>query len=82
MPANEKHRLHELVDNLPAEQIPAALNYLHYLSADPMLLALLSSPPDDEPYTDRQRQQDAEAEAAIARGEGVGQDEMLRELGL
>jgi hypothetical protein len=41
-----------------------------------MLLSMLSAAPDDEPYTDEQRRQDAEAEAAIARGEGIAQKDI------
>jgi hypothetical protein len=36
--------------------ITAALRYLHYLCADPVLLSLLNAPPDDEPYTEGQRE--------------------------
>ena len=77
----EKRQLHELVENLPPEQLPAALKYMQYLSADPVLLSLLAAPPDDEPYTDEQRRQDAEAEAALVRGEGIPHEEILREFG-
>lgn len=78
----EKRQLHQLVENLPPEQVQAALRYLNYLTADPMLLSLLNAPADEEPYTDAQRQQDAESEASIARGEGSSHQEVTRELGL
>ena len=71
-----------MVERLPPQQVQAALRYLHYLSADPMLLSLLNAPSDDEPYTQEQRRQDAEAEASIAGGEGAPHEEVLRELGL
>ena len=78
----DKRQLHHLVDNLRPEQVPAALQYLNYLSADPMLLSLLNAPRDDEPYTEEQRQKDAEAEASISRGEGIAHDEIMREFGV
>ena len=78
----EKQQLHQLVENLPTEQIGAALRYLNYLCADPVLLSLLNAPPDDEPYTEDQRQRDTEAEASIVRGEGRSHEEVLREFGL
>jgi hypothetical protein len=81
-PGADKQLLHQLVDDLPSEQIPAALRYLNYLSADPVLLSLLNAPPDDEPYTDEQRRNDAEAEASITKGEGIAHEEMLHEFGL
>jgi hypothetical protein len=80
--SNEKQQLRELIDHLPPDRIHAALEYLRYLSADPMLLSLLTAASDDEPYTEEQRRQDSEAEASIARGEGARHEEVLRELGL
>jgi hypothetical protein len=79
-----KHELHRLVDQLPSEQVTAALQYMHYLAADPVLLSLLNAPPDDEPYTEGQHQQDVEAEAeiSIAGGDGMSHQEILREFGL
>ena len=55
---------------------------MHYLRTDPVLLSLLNAPPDDEPYTDEQRQRGAEAEASIAGGNGISHAEVLREFGL
>lgn len=77
-----KQELHQLVDQLPAGQVTAALRYIHYLCADPVLLSLLNAPPDDEPYTDEQRARDAEAEAAIDQGDGISHEEVLREFSL
>jgi len=77
-----KQELHQLIDRLPTEQVTAALRYMHYLCADPVLLSLLNAPPDDEPYTERQRELDAEAEESIARGDGVSHQEILREFDL
>ncbi len=79
---NGKQQLHQLIDQLPSEQVTAALRYIHYLCADPVLLSLLTAPPDDEPYTEEQRKRDAEAEASIARGDGVSHEEVVREFGL
>jgi hypothetical protein len=79
---SEKRELHELVEKLPDEQVTSALRYLKYLNADEVLLSLLNAPDDDEPYTDQQRKRDAEAEASIARGEGISHEEILRESGL
>jgi hypothetical protein len=78
----EKQHLHELVEKLTPEQLPAARSYLNYLCADPVLLSLLEAPADDEPYTEQQRQHDAQAEASIARGEGISHEEVLRDFGL
>jgi hypothetical protein len=77
-----KHELHQLVDQLPADQIAAALRYMHHLAANPVLPPRLNAPPDDEPYTEEQRARDAEAESSFARGDGISHQEVLREFGL
>ena len=69
----------KIMDAGPQE---ANLRYMHYLCADPVLLSLLNSPPDDEPYTEGQRERDAEAEASIAGGDAISHEEVLREFGL
>jgi len=79
---NGKQELHQLIDQLRAEQVTAAMRYMQYLCADPVLLSLLNAPSDDEPYTESQRTRDAEAEASIARDNGVSHDEVLHEFGL
>jgi hypothetical protein len=79
---NGKQELHQLIEQLPTEQVTAALRYMHYLCTDPVLLSLLNAPPDDELYTDEQRLRDAEAEASITGGDGISHDEVLREFGL
>jgi len=77
-----KQELHRLVDQLPTEQVRAALRYMHDFCADPVLLSLLKAPPDNEPYTDEQRNRDAEAEASIVGGDGTSHRDVLREFGL
>ena len=79
---NGKQQLHQLIDQLPTEQVTAALRYMHYLCADPVLLSLLSAQPDDEPYTEEQRERDSRAAASIASGDGISHREVLREFGL
>lgn len=46
---------------------------------DPVLRSLLNAPCDDEPYTDAERESDSEAMGAIARGEGISHEEILRD---
>ena len=75
----EKGRLHELIERISPERSGAFLHALKSLSADPVLLSLLNAPPDDEPYTEEQRREDANAEDAIARAEGIKHEDLLRE---
>lgn len=79
---DRRRELHLLVDQLPAEQVAAALRYLRYLRMDPVVLSLLYTSSDDEPYTEEQRARDAEAVASIARGDGISHAEVLLEFGL
>lgn len=53
-----------------------------FMSTDPVLLSRLNAPPDDEPYTDEQRNHDKDAEASIAQGQGISHEAILREFGL
>ena len=78
---NGKQELHQLIEQLPTEQVGAALRFMHYLCADPVLLSLLNASADDEPYTEEQRLRDAEAEASIAGGGGISHEEILSEFG-
>src|SRR6266478_6009770 len=77
-----RQHLHELVEKLPPEQVFAGLQYLNFLCADAILLSLLNAPAEDQPYTHEQREHDADAEASIRRGEGIPQEEILREFGV
>jgi hypothetical protein len=79
---NGRQELHLLVDQLPMDQVAAALQYMRYLRIDPVVLSLLNAPSDDEPYTEEQRARDAGAAASIAGGEGISHAEVLREFGL
>jgi hypothetical protein len=44
--------------------------------------ALILAAYDDEPYTEQQRREDAEAIAALDRGQGITTEQLNRELGL
>ena len=77
-----RQELHQLIEQLPPEQVGAALRYMHYLCADPVLLSLLNAHADDELYTEEQRRRDTEAEESIAGGGGLSHEEILSEFGL
>jgi hypothetical protein len=50
----DRRELHTLVDHIPAIDVPAARKVLRAL-ADPVELAILAAPPDDEPETEDER---------------------------
>ena len=66
-----KPQLHDLIEHLPEKEV-----------ADPLWIAGVTAPDDDEPYTAEQQARDAEAQAAIDRGEGIPHEEVLREFRL
>lgn len=52
------------------------------MATDPLWIASVTAPVDDEPYTPEQQADDAEAQAAIDRGEGIPHAQMIAEFGL
>ncbi len=79
-----KQRLHQLIDELPDEQIQAAERYLHTLCRDvhPVVRAMRSAPIDDEPLTDEDREAILEGRREIAAGHGIPNERIRRKLGL
>ena len=76
-----KERLHQLVEELPEEDVPAAQRLLEDLCArrDPVLRALLTAP--EEPATPEELEAIQEAEARIAAGERlIPHEEVRREV--
>jgi hypothetical protein len=70
----DRERLHLLVRYLPESEWHAAERYLFFLheqSSDPLVLALMKAPIDDEPLTEEDLEAIREAEEEIARGESL-----------
>jgi hypothetical protein len=68
----DRKEVHDLIDRMSAEQLPAAASLLK------SMLAV-----DDEPVTEEDLQRFREAKAALARGEkGTPMEEVLAEFGL
>jgi hypothetical protein len=74
--------LHNLVDRIPEEELPAAKLFLEYLIVNPAYRAALSAPPDDEPLTQADVAAIARARDEVRAGKVVSHDEVLREFGL
>jgi len=70
-----------LIDLLSAGQASAVVNLLELL-VDPVTRALANAPIDDEPVSEEEARDIAEARAAYARGEVVSNEEVLAEFGL
>jgi hypothetical protein len=50
----DRHELHTFVDHIPESDVPAARKILRAL-ADPVELAILTAPLDDEPETEQEQ---------------------------
>ena len=78
---SERQQAHFLIDALPDEKIAAVRGLLEVM-VDPVSIALANAPIDDEPVSEEEARDIAEARASLARGEGVPHEEVLREFGL
>jgi hypothetical protein len=78
---NPKQEAHELIERLSTGQVIAAVG-LFKAMLDPVSVALANAPIDDEPVSEEEARDIAEARAAAARGEVVSNEEVLAEFGL
>jgi hypothetical protein len=73
-----REAIHELLDSLPDELLPAAEARLAALRDDPFLRFMLAAPEDDEPLDDEDLAALAEGQAALERGETISLEEFER----
>ena len=78
---NPKQEAHELIERLSTGQVIAAVG-LFKAMLDPVSVALANAPIDDEPVSEEEARDIAEARAAATRGEVVSNEEVLAEFGL
>ncbi len=74
--------LHNLVDRIPEEELPAAERFLEYLAVSPAYRTALSAPPDDEPVTEADAAAIARAHEQVRAGKVILHDEILGEFGV
>jgi hypothetical protein len=74
-----REALHRLIDELPDEEAEQVLRALQ--RPDPVRGAIDLAPEDDEPLSDDERASIREARAAVARGDVISHDELLRQIG-
>ena len=77
---NPKQEAHELIDSMAPGQVAAVGLFKAML--DPVSAALANAPIDDEPVSEEEARDIAQARAAAARGETVSNEEVLAEFGL
>jgi hypothetical protein len=76
-----RQHAHELIDHIPEAQLSTAVGLLEKI-IDPVTLAILNAPIDDEPETDEERAEVAEAHEWFKHNKGIPHDEAMRSLGL
>jgi hypothetical protein len=81
--SDARQHAHELIDHISENQLQDAVGVLEKM-LDPVSLALLNAPIDDEPLDEEDRLAMDESEEWFARngGKGIPHDEAMRQLGL
>jgi hypothetical protein len=81
--AADKRHAHELIDQLPPSQVPAAIGMLESL-LDPVSRAIANAPVDDEPESEDERRAVAKSKAWFKQrgGQGIPHEEVLADFGL
>jgi hypothetical protein len=78
-----REQLHRIVDELPEEELEAALKAIEARSDDPMIRRLDDAPPEDEEVSAEEEAAVQEARDELAAGAPlVSQDEIKREFGI
>ena len=80
----ERRQAHALLDLLPPDKLSAVRSLLEVMvdPEDPLARSLADAPVETEPISAEEAATLDEAHAAIARGEGIPHEEILREFGL
>jgi len=81
--AADKQHAHALIDQLPPNQVPAAIGMLERL-LDPVSRAIANAPVDDEPESEDERRAVAKSKAWFKQrgGQGIPHEEVLADFGL
>jgi hypothetical protein len=81
--SDTRQHAHELIDHIPESQLSTAVGLLEKI-VNPVTLALLNAPIDDEPETEEERLAVAESEEWLKQngGKGIPHEEVKRQLGL
>jgi hypothetical protein len=82
--ASDRRHAHELIERLQTSQIAAAVRFMEFMLLDPVSLAVVTAPADDEPVTeqDRRRFHDGQAWFAKPGNKGVPMEDVLAEFDL
>ena len=78
-----REKLHRIVDELPEEELEAALKAIEERADDPMVQRLADAPPEDEEISPEEEAAVQEARDELAAGAPlISHDEIKREFGI
>jgi len=80
-PQQERQQAHAYLDHLPAAQLSAVRGLLESM-LDPVSRALANAPIDDEPITEEEERDVAEAREWLKHNPGIPFEQVVAELGL
>ena len=76
-----KQQAHELIDRMAPSQVSAVVGLLEVM-LDPVAVSLANAPFDDEPVSDEEARDIAEAREWLKHNKGIPHEDVLREFGL
>ena len=76
-----RHEVHQMIDQVPEDTLPKVVRFLETL-LDPVRAAMDAAPPDDEPYTDEDRQAVTESLEDVAKGRVVSLETLMQQYGV
>jgi len=79
--ADTKEHAHELIEQLAPRQVTAVVGLLE-AKLDPVSLAIVNAPIDDEPITPEEEKAIAEAREWLKHNQGIPHEQVLAELGI
>jgi hypothetical protein len=79
-----RQHAHQLIERLDPGEILAVVRFLEFMTLPPVVRAIATAPPDDEPVTVEDRQAIARAEAWFESrgGKGIPMEDVLADFGL
>lgn len=84
-PYKTKLELINLVQEVPEDELVTAIRLIESLishNIDPLTIALLTAPADDEPWTDEDEEDLKEAQRDILEGRTISLEQVKKEMGL
>jgi hypothetical protein len=82
--APDKQHAHELIERLPASQVPTVVRFIEFMLLDPVARAVATAPADGEPVSEQDRARFKAGHTWFAQrgGKGLPMEDVLADFGL